>query len=95
MPHTQHAGADLLVVDLLRLANSLHDTGSRDWVERIGHVITQANDSLRELNQWRVTLTVSVADAAIIDRLLDVIRARLTFLEALHRGNLPYSPVPR
>ncbi|HKO17591.1 MAG TPA: hypothetical protein VJU82_01770 [Acidobacteriaceae bacterium] len=95
MPHTQHAGPDLLVVDLLRLANSLDDTGSRDWVERIGHAITQANDSLQELNQRRVTLTVSAADAVIIDRLLDVIRARLTFLEALHRGTLPYSPVRR
>lgn len=93
MPHSQHAEADRLVLDLLHLASSLDDIGSRDWVERIGHAVQPASDSLRELHQRRVTLTVSAVDAVIIDRLLNVIRARLKFLEALHRGGLPCSPV--
>ena len=85
MPHTDDAGADQFIADTLRLATSLDTVSTRDWVERIAETIQQGRNSLKNLQGRCETLTVSDADAVMIERLLDTIHARLKFLEQLYK----------
>jgi hypothetical protein len=73
--------------DALRLADSLDGLETRDWVERVGHALEFGEVKLAELLRRRQSLSAHEADGAGIDSILDTIRARLKFLDSLHRRN--------
>lgn len=82
------ANADNLIADALRLATSLDTPATRDWLERIRPAIAQGRDGIAELQRRRECVALKPEDAALLDRMIDTIRARLKFLEGVERqGN--------
>ena len=87
MTDVQNGTADVLRTDALRLADSLDGMETRDWVERIGSAVKYGEVKYAELLHRRESLSMNAVDAASIDSILGTIRARLAFLESLHRRN--------
>lgn len=83
----EHNNADSLRTDALRLADSLDGMETRDWVERVGSAVEFGEAKFTELQRRHQSLSMEAADRANIDSILDTIRARLKFLESLHRRN--------
>jgi hypothetical protein len=79
--------ADNLREDALRLADSLGGMETRDWVERVGRAVESGEVKYAELMQRRRALSPHQAGGAGIDSILETIRARLKFLDSLHRRN--------
>jgi hypothetical protein len=81
---TDNDSAGRLTVDALHLAISLDSFTTFDWTERIGPAVQYGKQKLTELQRQRDSLIVTRADGAIIDWLLEMINARLVFVERLH-----------
>ena len=79
--------ADTLRQDAFRLADSLDGMETRDWVERVGSALEFGEVKYAELLQRRRLLSLNAIEGASIDSVLDTIRARLKFLDSLHRRN--------
>lgn len=73
----------------LQLAISLDSFTTFDWAEKIGPAVQQGNQKLKELERRQESLTVSLADAATLGWLIEVINVRLNFLERLNDQILP------
>lgn len=87
MTDEQEDNAECLRADTLRLADSLDGMETRDWVERVGSALDFGQAKFAELLHRRQSVSMVSVDAASIDLILDTIRARLKFLESLHRRN--------
>ena len=87
MTDEQEDNAECLRADTLRLADSLDGMETRDWVERVGSALDFGQAKFAELLHRRQLVSMVSVDAASIDPILDTIRARLKFLESLHRRN--------
>lgn len=72
-----------LTADALHLAVSLDSFTTVDWAGRVSPALQRSKEKLAELRQLRHSLTMSRADGAVIDWVLEVVRARLDFLERL------------
>ena len=79
--------ADNLRKDAFWLADSLDGMETRDWVERVGSAVEFGKVKYAELLDRRRLLSLNDVEAASIDAVLDTIRARLKFLDSLHRRN--------
>lgn len=71
----------------MSLADSLGGLETRDWVERVGYALDWGNVKFAELLDRRQSLSMDAVDAATMDSILDTIRARIQFLQSLHRRN--------
>ncbi|HKR26473.1 MAG TPA: hypothetical protein VJS11_03425 [Acidobacteriaceae bacterium] len=87
MPDKNESSAESLIQDALRLADSLDGMETRDWVERVGDALEFGEVKYAELLRRRSSVSIDAVDTAAIESILNTIRARLTFLESLHRRN--------
>lgn len=83
MTDSSNYNARRLTADALHLAVSLDSFTTVDWAGRVSPALQQGKEKLAELQQQRHALTMSRSDGAIIDWVLEAIRARLDFLERL------------
>ena len=74
--------------DAFLLADSLDGMETRDWGERVASALEFGEAKYAELLQRRRLLSLNAIEGASIDAVLDTIRARLKFLESLHRRNM-------
>ena len=81
--------ADRLTADALHIAISLESFTTLDWAERIAPAVRQGNQALADLQRRRASLRMRRCDDAIIDWMLEVIDARLTFLQSLLVEHMP------
>ncbi|HKR28135.1 MAG TPA: hypothetical protein VJS11_11800 [Acidobacteriaceae bacterium] len=79
--------AENLRRDAFRLADSLDGMETRDWVERVGSALELGELKYAELLHRRQLLSLNAVDGTSIESIMDTIRARLKFLELLHRRN--------
>ena len=80
-PSNYNAGR--LTSDALHLAVSLDSFTTVDWAGRVSPALERSQEKLAELRQARASLTLSRADGAIVDWVLEAIHARLDSLERL------------
>ena len=78
--------ADTLLADALRLTASLDFLIAEDrLLEKVAPAIQQGDDRLADLQSRRASASLNPEDAALLDAMLDKIRARLRFLEGLEQ----------
>lgn len=85
-PHDDRA--DHFMLDTLRLAYALDAVTARDWQDSIVQAVRQGNHRFAELLLRRTSVRLSAEDEALMDWVLDTIRARLKFLQRRYRCNL-------
>jgi hypothetical protein len=78
--------ADTLLADALRLTTSLDTLIAEDrLLEKLAPAIVQGGDRLAELQHRSAAASMNAEDAALLQTMLDKIRARLRFLEGLEQ----------
>ena len=87
MADSAEDNAENLRRDAFLLADSLDGMETRDWVERVGSAVEFGEVKYAELLHRRRLLSLNAIEEASIDSVLDTIRARLKFLDSLHRRN--------
>lgn len=80
--------AEIVIKDALHLADSLDGMATRDWVERVASAAEWGNLKFSTLQNRGQSLSMQAAEAALFNRVLQIVRARLDFLESLHARNL-------
>lgn len=77
------------MLDTVRLAYALDAVSAYDWLDSVAQAVRLGNKTFAELLLRRSSVALSPEDEALIDWVLETIRARLTFLERLRRSSLP------
>lgn len=78
--------AETMIKDALHLADSLDGMATRDWVERVASALEWGNLKFTTLQNRGQSVSMEAAEAALFNRVLQMVRARLDFLESLHRA---------